>query len=196
MMSGRPDSKDLPKSLLAAPRGGVVCLVGYRGCGKSTLAPLLAGAWGWDWIDADVELERRAGRSVKELFATEGEAGFRTRERELIAELLRRDRLVLATGGGAVLNETTRSEMRGAGPVVWLRASAEELHKRIAGDPTTAARRPNLAGGGLAEVADMLTRREPLYREVASVVVEVEGKSPESILAETLVAIGAEGASQ
>jgi shikimate kinase len=194
-MAGRASPETVLTSSTRAPGAAVVCLVGYRGCGKSTLAPLLARAWGWDWIDADVELERQAGRSVKELFETEGESGFRTRERNLVAELLRQDRLVLATGGGAVLNETTRSEMRGAGPVVWLRASAEELHARIAGDPSTTARRPNLAGGGLAEVAEMLSRREPLYREVASVVVDVAGKAPNSILAEVLAALGAEGAS-
>jgi shikimate kinase len=176
---------------LSALTRGVVSLVGYRGCGKTTLAPRLAGALGWDWLDADVELERRAGRTIREIFSTEGESGFRTRERDLLAELLQRDRLVLASGGGAILNEHTRADMRRAGPVVWLRASAEELYARISGDTTTAARRPNLAGGGLNEVVELLSRREPLYREVATIIVDAVQKSPETILAEVFAALSA-----
>lgn len=173
---------------------GVVSLVGYRGCGKTTLAPLLAKALGWGWLDADVELERRAGRTIREIFSTEGESGFRTRERDLLAELLRGDRLVLATGGGAILNEATREDLRRAGPVVWLRASAEELYARITGDTTTAARRPNLAGGGLGEVVELLRRREPLYASVATILVEVDQKSPETIFAEVLATLSAQEA--
>ena len=80
----------------------VITLIGYRGTGKSTLASPLAQRLGWDWIDADVELERRAGRSIQSIFATDGEPEFRRLERELLAELLLRDRLVIAAGGGAV----------------------------------------------------------------------------------------------
>lgn len=164
----------------------VVTLIGYRGAGKSTLAPRIASALGWAWLDADVELERRAGRTIKEIFAAEGEAGFRARERELMHELLMSDRLVLAAGGGCILNEATRRELMEAGPVVWLTAPAEVLAARIAGDATTADRRPNLAGGGLEEVKAMLAKREPLYRECATFVCNVNSGTTDELLSSIL----------
>jgi shikimate kinase len=164
-----------------------ITLIGYRGCGKTTLADPLADALGWTAIDADVELERRAGRTIRQIFETDGEPHFRALERDLIAELLTRDRLVLAAGGGAVLDPTTRQRMRAAGPVVWLHASAEVLAARIAADATTAARRPNLtADGGRLEVERLLAVREPLYRETATCAVSTEGRTSGQILAEVL----------
>jgi shikimate kinase len=146
----------------------VVTLIGYRGSGKTTVASQLAARLAYDWIDADAVIEESAGCSIRDIFAAEGEAGFRRREREAITRLLQRDRLVLAVGGGAILNADTRRDMKAAGPVVWLQASVEVLAGRIAADPTTAGRRPNLAGGGTAEIAQLLTQREPLYRECAT----------------------------
>src|SRR5436190_19410550 len=97
-------------------------LIGYRGSGKTTVAAALAQRLGWPWIDADVELERRAGRSIKEIFATEGEAGFRDRESATLANLAQRDGWIVALGGGAVLREQNRQAIAGRGKVVWLRA--------------------------------------------------------------------------
>ena len=79
----------------------ILTLIGYRAVGKTTLAKLLAERLGWDWIDADVEIERRAGKSIARIFAEEGEPAFRDLEAKVIADLCRRDRLVLAAGGGA-----------------------------------------------------------------------------------------------
>ena len=156
----------------------VITLIGYRGTGKSTLASPLAQRLGWDWIDADVELERRAGRSIQNIFATDGEPEFRRLERELLAELLQRDRLVIAAGGGAIMNEATRAEMKSAGPVVWLQASADTIERRLATDPTTGQRRPNLTStGGRAEIERLLALREPLYRECATIVLDSENIS-------------------
>ena len=152
----------------------VVTLIGYRGSGKSSVAAPLAARLGWDAIDADVVIEQAAGRSIREIFAAEGEAGFRRREREAIAGLLKHDKLVLAAGGGAVLDADTRREMRAAGPVVWLRAGVAALESRIRADATTAERRPNLAGGGPAEIVRLLAEREPLYRECAHVTVDTD----------------------
>ncbi len=75
-------------------------LIGYRATGKTTLAKLLAERLHWDWIDADAEIERRAGRSIERIFADEGEPAFRDLEAQVIVDLCRRDRLVLAAGGG------------------------------------------------------------------------------------------------
>lgn len=160
----------------------VITLIGYRGTGKSTLAAPLAQRLGWEWLDADVELERRAGRSIQDIFAKEGEPEFRRLERELIAELLRRDKLVIAAGGGAILNEATCADMKAAGPVVWLRASIDTIERRLATDPTTGQRRPNLTtSGGRAEIERLLTLREPLYRDCATITLDTDTESSEAL---------------
>lgn len=92
-----------------------ITLTGYRGTGKSSVAPLLADRLGWSWIDADAEIERRAGQSIRDIFAAGGEPEFRRQERAVMVDLLSRDRLVIASGGGAILNEQTRRDMRAAG---------------------------------------------------------------------------------
>lgn len=163
-----------------------ITLIGYRGCGKSTLAPLLARRLGCDWVDADVVIEQQAGCTIKEIFAREGEPGFRQREAAVLADLLRRDPVVSAAGGGAILNPQTRQSMRAAGPVVWLQAPLDTLAARIAGDATTAERRPNLAGGGTAEIAQLLAFREPLYREAATLTVDAGNRSPADLVDEIL----------
>ncbi len=162
----------------------VITLIGYRATGKSSVAIPLAARLDWDWIDADVELERREGRTIRDIFAGEnGERCFRQLERKLIAELLQRDRVVIAAGGGAILNEDTRAEMKSAGPVVWLQAPVDEIERRIRGDETTAARRPNLtATGGRSEIEHLLTAREPFYRECAALTIQTDDKSVAEIV--------------
>ncbi len=162
----------------------VVTLIGYRGSGKSSVAGPLAERLGWAACDADAALESAAGATIREIFAAEGEAGFRRREQTVLAELLQRDRWVIAAGGGAVLSETTRRAMRAAGPVIWLQAAPATLWARIAGDATTAARRPNLARGGLAEIQDLLAAREPFYRECATFTIDTEGLAVAQIVDE------------
>jgi len=168
----------------------LITLIGYRGSGKSTVARLLAQRLGWEWIDADAAIEAAAGQTIREIFAAEGESGFRRRERETIAGLLHRKELVLAAGGGAVLNADTRREMQAAGPVVWLQASVKVLAERIAADPTTAERRPNLAGGGTDEIARLLAEREPLYRDCASHTIFTDNLSVPEIVERIAVAAG------
>jgi shikimate kinase len=168
----------------------VITLIGYRGSGKSSVAQALAGQAGWDWIDADAAIEEAAGRTIREIFVAEGESGFRRRERETLAGLLARDRLIVAAGGGAILNADTRREMKAAGPVVWLQASVAVLARRIAEDPTTAARRPDLAGGGTDEIARLLAEREPLYRECASHTVYTDNLSVTEIAGRIATAVG------
>jgi 3-phosphoshikimate 1-carboxyvinyltransferase len=149
-------------------------LVGLRGAGKSTLAPLIAELCGLDWVDADAELERRTGRSVAEILTWQGEAELRRLERELLLELLERPRVVLATGGGAVLHEEVRSALRRR-VTAWLRAPALVLASRVTGSG-----RPPLTGLPLAEEMEMLaSAREPLYREVAVVELDTGAIGPE-----------------
>jgi shikimate kinase len=166
----------------------VITLIGYRGSGKSAVAPLVAQRLGWAWIDADAEIERRAGRTIREIFDADGEPRFRELERETLAELLMREQIVVAAGGGAVLDAGTRRRMREAGPVVWLEAPADVLHARITADASTAARRPNLtARGGVDEIREMLAKREPLYRETATIVIDA-GRAAAMQIAEQILA--------
>ena len=159
-----------------------IFLIGYRGSGKSTVAAALATQLGWPWIDADAELERRAGKTIKLMFAEKGELAFRDLESAVLADLVKLDRHIIALGGGVILRGENRRLLVGRGKVVWLHASAESLLARISGDATTAERRPNLTGqGGLAEIRTLLAERTPLYAACADLKVDAEGKSPAEI---------------
>ncbi|HUR54205.1 MAG TPA: shikimate kinase [Gemmataceae bacterium] len=155
-------------------------LIGYRGSGKTTVGRALAARLGWDFLDADVSIESLAGKSILDIFKTEGETAFRDRESAVLADLARLTKTVVATGGGVVLRDQNRALLR-AGFVTWLTASPEALAARIAADPTTATRRPNLtAAGGVQEVRALLAVREPYYRDAADFVVDAEQLSPEA----------------
>jgi len=170
----------------------LLILIGYRATGKTTLARLLAERLGCDWIDADVEIERRAGKSIARIFAEDGEPAFRDLEAEVIADLCRRDRLVLAAGGGAPMRGESRRAMREHGTVIWLVAEPETILARMTGDATTAARRPNLTDRGpLEEIIHLLAAREPIYRRSAHLVVDTEGKTPERLADEILARLDA-----
>jgi shikimate kinase len=170
---------------MTEPHDTSIYLIGYRGAGKTTVARLLAERLGWDWIDADDEIERRAGTTIAEMFATEGEAAFRALESEVVEELCRWRRTVVALGGGAVLSEANRTAIRLAGRVVWLKTTVETLAQRLAADDMTASRRPNLTqSGGLSEIEALLATREPIYRACATLEVDTEGKSSAEVAAE------------
>ena len=164
-------------------------LIGYRGTGKSTVGRLVAGRLGWDFVDCDERIEAVAGRSIAAIFAAEGEAGFRDRESAVLRELASRERIVLATGGGAVLRPANRALLRDAGFVVWLTAQPETIWNRLQGDASTTSRRPNLtAAGGINEVRELLAAREPFYREVAHFIADADVPSPEVVATAILTA--------
>jgi shikimate kinase len=157
-------------------------LIGHRATGKSTVGRLLAARLGWPFADVDEHIESAFGGSIADIFATEGEQGFRNRESTALKELCGCNRCVIATGGGAILRAENRSLLRSAGFVAWLTARPETLWARLQLDPTTAARRPNLtSGGGQEEVQTLLAAREPLYRETADFVANANVPSPEDI---------------
>jgi len=161
-------------------------LIGPRGSGKSTVARLLAQQLSWAWLDADDELEKRHGQSIRAIFAAEGEVGFRDKEAAILTELSRLRQHVIGTGGGVVLRESNRELLRASGRVVWLTADVETLWQRLQGDRSTAERRPALTVGGREEIAEILRVREPLYRRCADLVVETAGRSPAEIADEVL----------
>ncbi len=159
-------------------RPELIFLIGYRGSGKTSVARLLAQRLGWPWLDADAVLEQRCQRSIRQLFAEEGEAGFREREAAVLEDLCRLHRHVAATGGGVVLRPANRQKLRQAGLVAWLTAEPAILWQRLQYDPATAQSRPDLAGGGLAEVEELLRLRQPLYAECAQLTVDTQQHSP------------------
>lgn len=160
-------------------------IIGYRGCGKSTVAELLSGSLGLPWHDADVVLEGRAGCSIATLVHDQGEDAFRDLEQVVLADLLAGPPAIIATGGGVVLRPANRRLLRAQGrPVVWLFAEADIVRRRLAADPMTASRRPALSGGDpLDEVAATLSAREPLYRDSADVAFDTGRDSPQQITA-------------
>jgi shikimate kinase len=157
----------------------LIFLIGYRGSGKTTVGRLLASRLGWQFIDADAIIEERACKTIREIFANEGEQFFRDREAAILTELCKRTDTVIATGGGVVLRPENRTLLRQYGFVAWLTADAATLWQRIQADASTAARRPALTTGGLEEVRQLLALREPFYRETADVEVSVDVVSPE-----------------
>jgi shikimate kinase len=160
----------------------LIFLVGPRGSGKTSVARRVASGLGWHWLDADALLEERHGQTIKQIFAGEGEAGFRDKEAALVDDLCLQQRHVIATGGGVVLREENRRKLRAAGHVVWLTADARTLWARISDDRTTGERRPNLLSGGLAEVEEVLRMREPLYGACAHLRVETAGRTLEQVV--------------
>lgn len=161
----------------------IITLIGYRGCGKSSVGPLLAERIGCSFADSDQLVETRAGKTISNIFATDGEAAFRQFETDVLEDLLDTPPAVIATGGGAVLAEINRERMQEAGPVVWLQASAETLAARIFNDQSTGKNsRPSLTGKSIAEeVAEVLAARSSVYQLAATLVIDVETGTPAEI---------------
>lgn len=144
-------------------------LVGLMGAGKTTVGRALARRLHLPFLDSDHEIEARTGVSVRTIFELEGEAGFRAREAAMISELSARPGVVLATGGGAVLDPANRECLRARGTVIYLRARPEDLYRRMRHDRD----RPLLqTGDPLARLHDLLEVRRPLYEATAHVVVD------------------------
>jgi shikimate kinase len=156
-------------------------LVGPMGSGKTTIGRHLAGQFGLRAVDANQEIERDAKATVAQIFAREGEAGFRARECAMLASLLRLDGIVLATGGGAVLDADNRALMRARGFVVHLHASVEQQLQRLAGDET----RPLLARPDRELVLrELAAARAPWYAEVADLAFDTAGQDAHDIAAQ------------
>ena len=162
-------------------------LVGPMGSGKSAVARQLARRLGLQFVDSDDEIETRTGVDIPYIFEREGEAGFREREAEIIDHLTLADGLVLATGGGAVLDARSRERLRTRGHVVYLRTSVEQQLART----RRSTDRPLLNNpdprGTLARLFEM---RAPLYQEVAEFVVDTDGRKVKTVVQEILRHLG------
>jgi shikimate kinase len=165
-----------------------IYLIGHRGVGKSTVAPLAAKLLHRPWVDLDVEIERLAGASIHAIFAERGEAAFRELEAEALAATAAKSGLLVATGGGLVLREDNRRRLH-SGRCVWLRARLETIVDRL-----RSGGRPPLTGMSLeVETAALLAVREPIYRSLARSVIDVDTLEPEVVAERIAAACTTEG---
>ncbi len=150
-------------------------LIGYRAVGKTSIGQRLAALLQRPFLDLDQILEQEAGESIPELVARTGWPEFRRREKELVARLAAPRGLILATGGGVVLDPENVARLRTGGHLVWLRARPETIRARLAQDPEQLQQRPGLtARGTLAEIDSVLQERLPLYQAAADFILEVD----------------------
>ena len=159
-------------------------LVGPMGAGKTTIGRFLAENLNLEFFDLDAEIEDRCGANIPWIFDVEGEEGFRKRESKMLDEVTSRNGVLLATGGGAVLSERNRQILKQRGYVVYLSASVGQLLERTAHDRN----RPLLQVDNPREVIEkLIADRDPLYKEVADLVVVTEKRKPQ-LVAEDIVA--------
>ncbi|HEY7764354.1 MAG TPA: shikimate kinase [Aestuariivirgaceae bacterium] len=170
-----------------ALNGRSVVLVGLMGAGKSTVGRRLAQKLGLTFVDADAEIERAAGKAVPDIFREHGEQYFREGERKVIARLLEAGSQVLATGGGAYMNEETRKNIARLGISVWLKAELPLLMKRV----RRRDNRPLLAAEEPEEVMHkLITQRYPVY-EMADITVESRDVPHSAIVSDVIRALAA-----
>jgi shikimate kinase len=161
-----------------------IILVGPMGSGKSTIGRQLANNLKKEFKDSDHEIVARTGASIPLIFEIEGEEGFRRREAAMIDELTLLDGIVLATGGGAVLREENRHHIKQRGVVIYLYASVDQLFERTSRDhnrPLLQTENPR------QKLQELMEQRDPLYREVADMVVHTDDRSIRSVVKEILV---------
>ncbi len=160
-----------------------VFLIGPMGAGKSTIGRHLAELLGKQFFDSDHELEKRTGASIPLIFEIEGESGFRSRESAMLDELSSRHDVVLATGGGAVLDPVNRQRLRERGTVVYLQADVETLVQRTRRDRN----RPLLQNVDRRhKLTELMDLRDPIYRETAHIIVHTDQRPPKSVARDIL----------
>jgi shikimate kinase len=156
-----------------------IFLVGLMGAGKTTVGKLLAKHFNKSFFDTDHEIESRTGVNIPVIFEIEGEAGFRAREHIILQELAKRNNIVLATGGGVVLSKANREILAQNGMVIYLRAVAADLLQRTRYDKN----RPLLqTADPLAKLNELFAERDPLYREVAHLIIDTGRQSVRALV--------------
>ncbi len=150
-----------------------IVLIGYRGSGKSAVGSQLAARLRMRFVDADVLIEERQGIPISDLVRSHGWGCFREIERSIIEEVSKDDHLIIAPGGGAVLDPENVSALRRNGFIIWLKADRQTLLNRMNRDPRTNTRRPTLTGRGtLEEIEETISEREPFYEKASEVQIE------------------------
>jgi shikimate kinase len=160
-------------------QSGNLFLVGMMGAGKTTVGKLLAQKFGRTFVDSDEEIQQRTGVTIPHIFDVEGEAGFRQREASVIQDLVKRNNIVLATGGGVVLNEQNRDALCNNGIVVYLKSSVHDLWQRTRHDRN----RPLLqTADPRARLKELYELRDPIYTQVADLVMSTGKQSVHSMV--------------
>jgi shikimate kinase len=160
-----------------------IFLIGPMGAGKSAVGRQLARTLHLNFVDSDDEVESRTGVDIAFIFEKEGEEGFRKREAAAIDDLTKMDNVVLATGGGAVIDAENRSHLGGRGFVVYLYTTVDQQVSRT----KKGRERPLLESGNRrAILEELLLQRDPLYREIADLVVETDGRKVHSVASEII----------
>jgi 3-dehydroquinate synthase len=168
-----------------------VYLVGLMGAGKTTVGRALAKKLNKTFIDSDHEIEARTGASISLIFEIEGEEGFRQREMEVIRDLTAQQDIVLATGGGAILKPENREYLKSRGTVIYLRASVNSILQRTSHDKS----RPLLQTADPRKKIEQLSQeRDPLYREVADLIIETGRPNVQSLIQTILAQLDEAGA--
>jgi len=149
-------------------RGNKIILIGYRCTGKTSIGQRLAERLGVPFMDTDKLVEAAAGKTIKAMIEEGGWNFFRQREKDAIRNLTSLEKSVIATGGGAVLDEENAGILKKEGPLIWLVADEETILKRMLADAATVAQRPPLSTLALQkEINDTLAARTPIYRRLA-----------------------------
>jgi shikimate kinase len=164
-----------------------IVLIGYRGCGKTTVGRIVAERLQRPFFDADAIIQERAGKTIREIVAAGGWESFRALERSVVEELAGREGSVIALGGGAVLDQQNVKALKRNGFFLWLTADASTIAGRLGNDGTTDAQRPPLSGTDTgAEIESLLREREPVYRSVADRAIDTTGRSADEVAAEII----------
>ena len=159
-----------------------IYLIGYRCTGKSSVGKFLAKKLGWQFIDADIELVKEHGMTISEIVAEQGWESFRKKEKAIIKRLNSLDEYVIATGGGAILDEENVKNMKKSGISIWLRANPETVKDRILKDETTEDSRPSLTSKGLMEeIEETLIYRNPFYENAMDFSVDTDNIDIENV---------------
>lgn len=167
-----------------------IVLIGYRATGKTTVGRRIARSLQRKFVDLDQVLEQEAGETIAALVAREGWPEFRRREKSLVARYAARPDLVLAPGGGVVLDPENVARLKQNGLMVWLTAPPQVIQARLSQDQVTAAQRPALTSGQtIAEVEEVLKAREPLYRAAADLVISTAETSIEQVTDRIIAAL-------
>ncbi len=161
-----------------------VVLVGPMGSGKTTIGRRIAEILKVDFYDADHEIIDKTGVSIDHIFDVEGEEGFRKRESKVLKELCNRSNIVLATGGGAVILEENRSVIKKTQSVIYLLSSVDQILRRTAKSKT----RPILENSTNRRqtISNIIDSRDPLYRDVATIIINTNGKKLNEVISEIL----------
>ena len=167
-----------------------IYLIGPMGSGKTAVGKQLARDLGLEFFDSDLEIQRRTGVDIPYIFEMEGEAGFRQREADAIAQLTRLNNVVVATGGGAVLDERNRTALAATGLVIYLQTGVDEQLRRT----RRARNRPLLANKNRREVLEHLAAvRTPLYEAIADIAIDTGGKRVKAVAAELRESVAQHG---